>query len=149
MWISFWKEYPHGSDVGLLCAASTGAIQFDLIRGDTGINWGSILENALAQQLVAHGFSLRYFDKPKIGEIDFLIQQGSRVVPVEAKSGKDYRRHAALNNLLAVEAWNLTQAYFLCSCNMDNRESITYVPWYATAFLRQESLPQNFIVEPV
>lgn len=53
---SFWKEYPHGSDVGLLCAASTGAIQFDLIRGDTGINWGSILENALAQQLVQTDF---------------------------------------------------------------------------------------------
>ena len=50
-------------DTGLLCAASMGNIQFDILSGDLSVNMGSILENVFAQELVSNGFLLRYFNK--------------------------------------------------------------------------------------
>lgn len=134
-------------DVGLLSAASVGAVQFELVQGDVSINWGSFLENALAQQLVANGFKLFYYGKSKVGEVDFLIQKGSRVIPLEAKSGADYAKHAALDNLMAVAEWQLDEAMVLCCGNVERRGRVVYLPWYAVAFLEQEALPERFIVE--
>ena len=104
-------------DVGLLSAATIGAVQFDLIQGDVSINQGAFLENVLAQELVAHGFDLFYYDKSKIGEIDFILQKGSKILPIEAKSGKDFTAHKALDNLLAVKEWQLSSAVVLCQEN--------------------------------
>ncbi len=134
-------------DVGLLSAASVGAVQFDLIQGDLSINWGSFLENAIAQQLVVNGFDLYYYDKVKIGEIDFLVQKGSRVIPLEAKSGSDCKKHTALNNLMAVEEWQLEEALVLCGENVMKEGCVKYLPWYAVSFFKQDTLPAQFIVE--
>lgn len=65
-------------DTGLLCAASMGNIQFDILSGDLSVNMGSILENVFAQELVSNGFLLRYFNKKNIGEIDFIVQKVSQ-----------------------------------------------------------------------
>ena len=117
-------------DTGLLCAATMDSIQFDLIQGNVKINWGSILENVIAQQLVAKESKLYYFDKPKIGEIDFLLKCEGAIVPLEAKSGKDCQQHRALDKLLAVKEWNIHQAYVLCGENVCAKGSLLYLPWY-------------------
>lgn len=134
-------------DVGLLSAASVGAVQFDLVSGDVSINWGTFLENAVAQQLAAGGFDLFYYDKSKIGEVDFLLQKGRKVVPLEAKSGADCRKHRALDNLMSVGEWSLEDALVLCRENVERSGVFTYLPWYAIAFLKQDTLPASFIVE--
>lgn len=134
-------------DTGLLSAASVGAVQFSLLQGDVSINQGALLENVIAQQLVASGFKLFYYDKSKIGEIDFLMQRGSRVVPLEAKSGGDYTRHKALDNLMAVGEWGLEEAIVLCGANVSKQGGVKYLPWYAVSFLEQESLPESLIVK--
>lgn len=134
-------------DTGLLSAASVGAVQFSLLQGDVSINQGALLENVIAQQLVASGFKLFYYDKSKIGEIDFLMQRGSRVVPLEAKSGSDYTRHKALDNLMAVGEWGLEEAIVLCGANVSKQGGVKYLPWYAVSFLEQESLPESLIVK--
>jgi uncharacterized protein len=134
-------------DTGLLSAASVGAVQFDILQGDMSVNQGSFLENIIAQQLVANGFNLFYYDKSKIGEIDFIVQRGSVVLPIEAKSGKDFTKHKALDNLMNITEWNLNQAIVLCSENVSQIGSIKYLPWYAVAFLKQDSLPTTFIVK--
>lgn len=54
---------------------------------------GSILENIFAQMLTANGFSLRYFDKKGKCELDFVIQKGEQIYPLEIKSGKFYKDH--------------------------------------------------------
>ena len=46
----------------------------------------------------------------KFGEIDFIIQNNRNAVPLEIKSGTDYKKHAALNNVLSVDEWNLKEA---------------------------------------
>lgn len=134
-------------DAGLLSAASVGAVQFDILQGDLSINQGSFLENVLAQQLVANGFKLYYYDKSKIGEVDFIVQKGSEVLPLEAKSGNDYMTHKALDNLMAVEEWGLQRACVLCEDNVSEKGNVTYLPWYAIAFIEQDRLPASLKVQ--
>ena len=125
------------NDVGLLCAASMSDIQFDLLQGDVSVNLGSVLENAIAQELQCNGFELRYYDSNKIGEIDFVIKIGNQVVAVEAKSGNDYTEHVALKNVLKVADWNIEKAFVLCKGNVQKKEKITYLPWYMMMFIKQ------------
>lgn len=133
-------------DAGLLSAASTGAVQFELIQGDMAINQGAFLENALAQELVSNGFKLFYYDKSKIGEVDFILQKGARILPIEAKSGADYKKHKALDNLMGVDEWKLEEAVVLCGGNVERSGNVTYLPWYAASFIKQDTLPDSLIV---
>lgn len=59
--------------------------------------------------LVSNGFELRYLNKQNVGELDFVIQKGTQIIPLEIKSGKDYRHHAALNHALHVKEWALAE----------------------------------------
>ena len=128
------------NDVGLLCAASMSDIQFDLLQGDVSVNLGSVLENAIAQELRCNGFELRYYDSNKSGEVDFVIKLGSQVVVVEAKSGNDYTEHTALKNVLKVTDWNIEKAIVLCKGNVENKGVITYLPWYMMMFIKQPKI---------
>lgn len=134
-------------DCGLLSAASVGAVQFDLIQGNLSINQGSFLENVIAQELIANGFDLFYFDKAKIGEVDFVLQRGSSILPVEAKSGSDFQSHRALDNLMNVKEWDLHQAVVLCGDNVSKTGDVSYLPWYAVSFIEQEKLPESLVVQ--
>lgn len=130
-------------DVGLLSAQTSGDVRFDLLQGDLSVNWGSMLENAVAQELTAHGFDLRYFDKAKYGEVDFVVEKGSAVFPIEAKSGKDYEKHKALDNIMAVGEWGIKEAVVLCQGNIQKRNGVLYLPWYAAMFLEKDAGPQK------
>ena len=118
-------------DTGLLSAQLSPHARFALLQGEMDINWGSVLENVIAQELVAKGFDLRYFDKAKYGEVDFVLDADDRVLPLEAKSGSDYEKHAALSNVMDVAEWDIQQAIVLCKGNVQQREKILYLPWYA------------------
>ena len=97
-------------DVGLLSAQTSAMHDSTFCKGTFAVNWGSMLENAIAQELTAHGFDLRYFDKAKYGEVDFVIEKGSKALPIEAKSGKGLREHKALDNVMAVREWGIDSA---------------------------------------
>lgn len=71
----------------------------------------------------------------------------SHVVPLETKSGGDYTRHKALDNLMAVGEWGLEEAIVLCGANVSRQGGVKYLPWYAVSFLEQESLPESLIVK--
>ena len=73
-------------DTGLLAAASMQNIQFDILQGNVEVNLGSVLENLFAQQLHANGFALRYYNSKRLGEVDFVIQNGRDITPIEIKS---------------------------------------------------------------
>ncbi len=128
------------NDCGLLCAMGLENIQFDILQGDMSVNMGGILENVFAQQLKSNGFELRYLNKTHVGELDFVVQQGNKVVPVEIKSGKDCKLHAALNKALAVSDWALKQGIVFCSDNLEQTEKVIYLPWYMIMFFKQVSL---------
>ena len=49
------------NDIGLLAAQYAEGIQLRIIRGEKNINFGSVYENAVAQELVAHGIDPYYY----------------------------------------------------------------------------------------
>ena len=134
---SLFKLYP--CDVGLLGSMLERPVQFDLVQGDAGVNNGALLETLAAQELAANGYSLRYFDKSKYGEVDFVLPGETRAVPVEIKSGADYRKHKALDNVMAVEEWGIDEAMVFCQGNVQRCDSITYYPWYMLMFCSAET----------
>ena len=133
---SLFKLYP--CDVGLLGSMFEKSVQFELVQGDAGVNNGALLETLAAQELVANGYSLRYFDKTKYGEVDFVLPGEGCAMPVEMKSGGDYRKHKALDNVMAVDEWAIERAFVFCPANVTREGRITYLPWYMLMCLSLE-----------
>ncbi|MCI7042025.1 MAG: DUF4143 domain-containing protein [Lachnospiraceae bacterium] len=84
------------SDIGLLTSAYPAETKIELISQNGEVNNGAHFENAVAQQLLANGFEPCFCKKKNLGELDFLIEMGGKVVPIEVKSGKGYKSHKAL-----------------------------------------------------
>lgn len=124
------------SDIGLLAAQYANGIQLKIIQGDDYINYGSIYENAVAQELVAHGITPYYYNNKKRGEVDFIIEINGQVLPIEVKSGKDYTIHSALRNLLNCGAYHLPEAVVFNNSNLHTVGSVTYAPIYMVMFLQ-------------
>ena len=112
------------------------------------INNGAIYENAVAQELHAHGWNLYYFNSKKQGEVDFLLEQDGEIIPLEIKSGKDYQRHVALTNLLANDEYGIRRAIVLGNNNIEVRDNILYAPIYMTMFLHYRPTDKPIIYHP-
>ena len=129
------------SDVGLLASMYMDGIQLKLLNREKDINFGSVYENAAAQELKAHGYDLYYFNSRKQGEIDFVIERGGDVLPIEIKSGKDYQRHAALDNVLGNKDYAIPTAFVFQNDNVSADGRIVYLPIYMLMFLQKEETP--------
>lgn len=131
------------NDVGLLAAMYGGHIQTRLLSQDFNINFGSVFENLVAQELYAHGFtedqqhSLYYFNSKRQGELDFVVEYDGHVLPIEVKSGKDYERHNALTSVMGNEEYGVPSAYVFCQDNVHTKGKITYYPIYMITFFEQ------------
>ena len=136
------------NDVGLLASQYAGGIQLQILQGDVCINNGAIYENAVAQELHAHGWKLRYFNSKKQGEVDFLLEQDSEIIPLEVKSGKDYQRHVALNNLLSNEQYHIRRAIVLSNDNVSTIGNVLYIPIYMTMFIHHNKQEGPIIYHP-
>ena len=136
------------NDVGLLASQYAGGIQLQILQGDVCINNGAIYENAVAQELHAHGWKLRYFNSKKQGEVDFLLEQDNEIIPLEVKSGKDYQRHVALNNLLTNTEYHIRRAIVLSNENISAKENVLYAPVYMTMFLHHRKQEGPIIYHP-
>lgn len=139
------------NDVGLLSAIYANGIQMKLLNGETDINFGAIYENYVAQELFAHGFdSIYYYNSKKWGEVDFIVEFDGSVLPIEVKSGKDFKSHAALDNLLKVDEFGISSAWIASkSERIEVVGKTTYLPIYNLMFLRRTDInaPLIFRVE--
>ena len=133
------------SDVGLLAAMYMDGIQIKILNGEKSINFGAVYENVVAQELKAHGFELYYYNNKKQGELDFVVERGGEVLPIEIKSGKDFTRHAALENVLENKRYGIKEAYVFYNGNIEMQGSVVYYPVYMIMFLQKESVPENMI----
>ncbi len=129
------------NDVGLLASQYAQGIQLRILNDEAGVNFGAVYENAVAQELRAHGFDLYYFNSKKQGDLDFVIKCDDRVLPIEVKSGKNYERHNALKNVLASEEYGIQKAYVLCNGNVRTRGKATYLPVYMAMFIKDTEIP--------
>ena len=135
------------NDVGLLAAQYGSEIQLRILQHETTINFGSIYENAAAQELTAHGFTLYYYNSKKYGELDYVIEQNGTIIPVEIKSGKDYVRHHALDNVLHHTDYGIRQGYVFCNGNIETDGNVTYYPIYMLMFLQKSELPDEILFD--
>ena len=104
------------------------------------VNLGSVYENVVAQELRAHGFDMFYYDNKKNGEVDFLIDDTDNmsVLPIEIKSGKDYRTHSALSRFVQNGEFGVRKAYVLSNERLVYSEAdVTYMPVYYVMFLHE------------
>lgn len=132
------------NDIGLLAAAllETGTRE-KLLSGEINVNYGAPYENAVAEQLWAHGFKdrLYYYNSKKNGEVDFLVEKQGSIIPIEVKSGKpedmNKYNHCALNKLISLydyqEAYVFGQGGFL-----KESEVIWQFPIYMASFLERK-----------
>jgi len=130
------------SDVGLLAAMYMDDIQIKILSHEKDINFGAIYENVAAQELKAHGFDLYYFNSKKQGESDFLIELGGEVLPIEIKSGKDYTKHVALNNVLENQEYAIPTAYVFHNGNVGVVGKVVYYPIYMLMFVQKKELKE-------
>ena len=134
------------NDVGLLSALYMDGIQYRILGGETDVNFGAVYENFVAQELASKGFPLYYFnseDRP--AEVDFLIEKGGAGLPVEVKSGKNYKTHASLNDLLAESDYGIERAIVVSNANVSSSPDgrIRYLPAYYLMFLEHDGLPEE------
>ena len=132
------------SDVGLLAAQYAEGIQLRIIEGGNDINYGSVYENAVAQELTAHGFNTYYYNNKKRGELDFVVEKQGGVLPIEVKSGKDYAQHRSLNNVLACADYDIPYALVLNNDNLRVDGRVVYAPVYMTMFLEHDNDAPEF-----
>lgn len=130
------------SDVGLLAAMYMDDIQIKILKMEKDINFGAIYENVVAQELKAHGFELYYFNSKKQGELDFVVEQHGEVLPIEIKSGKDYTKHAALDNVLSNTDYHIPAAFVFHNGNISSTGKITYYPIYMLMFVQKERMEE-------
>lgn len=133
------------SDVGLLASEYSQGIQLKIISGDDKLNYGAIFENYIAQELTACEHDLYYYNKKKRGELDFLIEYDGEVLPIEVKSGKDYKVHRALSNIMDCGEFNLNRALIFNNSNLKVEGKLTYAPIYMAMFLKQEIKDEDSI----
>lgn len=133
------------NDIGLLSAQYMNGIQLKILNGEQSINFGSIYENAVAQELTAHGIEPRYYNSPKNGEIDFVIERDGEVLPIEVKSGKHYQRHRALNFALAQSDYRIKEAIVFNDDAMKTEGRVSYVPIYMVMFGENTPFPEKMI----
>lgn len=72
-------------DAGLL-RTKAGMTAYDIIAGQDNLFIGALTENYVANTLAQNGYPLYYWTSAGKAEIDFLIEQDGKVVPVEVKS---------------------------------------------------------------
>ena len=135
------------NDIGLLSAQYMNGIQLKILNGEQSINFGAVYENAVAQELTAHGIEPRYYNSPKNGEIDFVIERDGEVLPIEVKSGKHYQRHRALNFALEQSEYRIREALVFNDEVLKTEGRVRYVPIYMVMFVENTPFPEKMIYE--
>jgi hypothetical protein len=124
------------NDVGILTGVLYGPNISAVLNDVPSINLGAVYETVVAQELKAHGKKLFYYDNRHKGEVDFLIDDfdSLSVVPIEVKSGRDYRIHSAIDNLLKTNE-NAKGIVLSNSSKVVQKGSVLYLPIYFVMFL--------------
>ena len=133
------------SDTGLLMSYYPNTVKLKILNGEIDVNMGGIYENIVAQELIAHSYPLYYYNGKKIGEVDFLLEYNGNLLPLEVKSGKDYKKHPALSALWGIENYDISKAFVLCEGNVKNEDRITYLPLYMAMCIREAPIDNPII----
>ena len=109
------------------------------------VNEGMLMENIVAQMLVANGHKLYFYsrsgdkDAASRMEIDFLVAKGKtttrhNIFPIEVKSGKRYTT-TSLNKFVTKYGEQLATPYVLHTSDVKVDNGLIYLPIYMAMFL--------------
>lgn len=132
------------NDVGILSGILYGTNIRSVLGEERSVNLGALYETVVATELLAHGYKLFYYDNRNKGEVDYLIDdyKSLSTIPIEVKSGRDYRIHSALNTFVNNEDYGVQQAYvFSNEREISHKGRITYLPVYFVMFFT--NMPQE------
>lgn len=135
------------NDVGLLTGIYYKHNIKAIMQDITSVNLGSVYETVVAQELKSHGYHLHYYDNKKNGEVDFLIDNADylTVIPLEIKSGKDYKIHSALNKFLNTPDYHVQRAFVLSNeQKVVEKNGIIYMPIYFIMFFKPSAKVVGF-----
>ena len=136
------------NDVGLLTNIFYRYNINAILQSENSINLGSVYETAVAQELVAHGYDLKYYDNKSKGEVDFLVDDYDELsaLPIEVKSGQDFRKHRALDKFVGNDDYNIKKAIVVSNDREVKREGrIIYMPIYYMMFFKP-SAPELYLI---
>ncbi len=115
------------SDVGFLTELLS--IPYNrIILDDDFMFKGVLAENYVATELVKNNFSLFYYQKPQVMELDFIIDTADGVIPIEVKAGSRVKS-TSLNKFMVQE--QLPMGIRISNKNFDFENNIKSVPLYA------------------
>ncbi len=126
------------NDPGLLSSALYGHNIRAVLDDQRSVNLGALYETVIASELAAHGHTLHYYYNRSKGEVDYLIDDfdSLSVVPIEVKSGRDYRIHSALSTFVSNADYGIREAFVLSNERIVTHKGIiTYLPIYYAQFL--------------
>ena len=125
--LSSFKLYM--GDVGLLIMKSGISQQtvLSIMEIDNSF-FGAITENYVAQCFAAKGYGLYYWTSSSEAEIDFVLQKGDNIIPVEVKSGIR-TKSKSLN--VYVQKYNPSYSIRISGKNFGFENGIKTVPLYA------------------
>lgn len=93
----------------------------------------------MAQDLVAHGHKLFYFDSKKVGEVDFLVNDYDdlSVMPIEVKSGRAGYEFRAIPKLIDPQGpYKLRKGIILSNdSKVQSEGNLIHLPVYMVMFI--------------
>lgn len=137
------------NDVGMLTAVLYRTNVTAVLNDEASVNLGSVYECVVATELAAHDNNLFYYDNRNHGEVDYLIDdyKSLSVMPLEVKSGKDYKRHSALSRFVSTPDYNINYGYVLSnSREVEIIGKIVYIPIYYCMFLQGTVTDEEILI---
>lgn len=123
--LSAFKLYM--GDVGLLTMKS-GISQQTVLSGEGNTFLGAVTENYVAQQLVAKGYDLYYWESGSTAELDFVLQKDNQIIGIEVKKGEHVRSRSLS---VFVNSYKPTCSIRLSLKNFGAKDGLKAVPLYA------------------
>lgn len=110
-----------------------------LLSDKLSADLGYVYENAVAQMLKAAGHELYYYTfrsqtSNHLHEIDFLLSDGDKVVPIEVKSSA-YKSHASLDRFREKFSSRIRREYIIYTKDLRKEDTTLLLPAYMTLFL--------------
>ena len=136
------------ADVGLLTSCYPDCVSKELLNMnlENEINNGALFENYIAQEFISNNITPYYYKNKKIGEIDFMVEYDNQIIPLEIKSGKDFKLHKALDKLLDTREYEIKKAYILAPTNIEVDDRNIYLPIYMAGFFG-DNKPEDIIID--
>ena len=134
------------SDIGLFITLSykdkdfTENLIYDKLLSDKlDANLGYVYENAVAQILVAKGNNLFYYTEKSetsnhLHEIDFLLYSGTKICPIEVKSG-NYKTFKSFDDFCNKFSSRIGEKYIVHTKDYKRENGVTFIPVYMLPFL--------------